>query len=44
MKRVKKDVASFPEADAVLAPIGEVLGLVPLEPDFGHIHIVTTFM
>jgi hypothetical protein len=28
----------------VLAPIGEVLGLVPLEPDFGHIHIVTTFM
>jgi hypothetical protein len=44
MKRVKEDMARGLKADAVLAPIGTVLRLIPFKPNFWHIHIVTTFL
>ena len=43
-ERIKKYLAGFLEIDAVLALVGEVLRLIPLEPDSGHNNIVTTIM
>lgn len=40
--RVAKDLTGLPKADAVLALIGEVLGLIPLEPDSAHYNSVIT--
>jgi hypothetical protein len=37
-------MAGFLETDAVLALVGEVLRLIPLEPDYGHNNIVTTIL
>ena len=39
-ERISKHFAGILEADAVFAPIGEILGLVPLEPDTLHYNIV----
>src|ERR1039458_8530246 len=43
-ERIKKYLAGFLETDAVLALVGEVLRLIPLEPDSGHYNIVTTIV
>ena len=42
MERIKEDMTGFLEADAVLALVGEVFGLIPLEPDPIHCTIVIT--
>ena len=39
---VAKDKTRLLEADTVLALIGEVLGLIPLEPDSAHYNSVIT--
>ena len=44
MQRIQKDLARLVKADAVLALVGEVFGLIPLEPDSCHVNIVITNM
>ncbi len=41
---IEEYVTSFLEADAMLAPVGDVLGLIPLEPDCRHGKSITTNM
>jgi hypothetical protein len=42
MERVQKDLTGLLKTDAVLALVGEVLDLIPLEPDSFHDNIVIT--
>jgi hypothetical protein len=42
MHRIKKHLCGLLETDAVLALVGEVFGLIPLEPDSRHVISVIT--
>jgi hypothetical protein len=44
IQRIEEDPRGFLITDTVLALVGEVLCLIPFEPDLWHFIIVTTFL